>query len=181
MFLATRHGNGAECVSCIVYFKVFGPWQGPWHCFYYCLWKGGSPLFAFRSTLAHTKDSIHGGDHEPIHEQHSSSTSDSGNREEVTTSLSYGHGVSVWTRWEGDNARESRATVSWVWESLVKQSRDLALLSQEMHVNTRRMESKNRNEDFEKLFEGRDFPFESFFPCSRCCSLMNVFKKIDYF
>lgn len=119
MFLATRHGNGAECVSCIVYFKVFGPWQGPWHCFYYCLWKGGSPLFAFRSTLAHTKDSIHGGDHEPIHEQHSSSTSDSGNREEVTTSLSYGHGVSVWTRWEGDNARESRATVSWVWESLV--------------------------------------------------------------
>lgn len=44
----------------------------------------------------------------------------------------------------------------------MKQSRDLALLSQEMHVNTRRMESKNRNEDFEKLFEGRDFPFESF-------------------
>lgn len=81
----------------------------------------------------------------------------------MTTSLSYGHSVSVWTRWEGDNARESRATVSWVWESLVKQSRDLALLSQEMHVNTRRMESKNRNEDFEKLFEGRDFPFESLF------------------
>lgn len=62
----------------------------------------------------------------------------------------------------GGQCGESRATVSWVWESLVKQSRDLALLSQEMHVNTRRMESKNRNEDFEKLFEGRDFPFESF-------------------
>lgn len=160
MFLGWKRSR--VCAPCIL--RYLGRGRGPGTVSIIVSERVAAPFFAFRSTLAHTI---------LLFTSRRSRTAfilhlDSGNREEVTTSLSYGHGVSVWTRWEGDNARESRATVRWVWESRVKQSRNLALLSQEMHVNTRRMESNSRNEDFEEVCccLGSEIFHSNLFPCS---------------
>lgn len=128
--------------TCIVYFKVFEPWhRGPATVSIIVSERVAAPFLPFRLPSRTRFHSIHeGGDHEPIHERHSSSTSDPAeSRRSDNFSLLRPRSVSVWTRWEGDNARESRATVRWVWESPVKQS-NLAFTSlQEMHVNTGRI------------------------------------------
>lgn len=105
--------------TCIVYFKVFEPWhRGPATVSIIVSERVAAPFLPFRLPSRTRFYSIHeGGDHEPIHERHSSSTSDPGeSRRSDNFSLLRPRSVSVWTRWEGDNARESRATVRWVWE-----------------------------------------------------------------
>lgn len=149
MFLAWKR------VSCIL--RYLGRGTGAPPLFLLLSLKGWQPPFCLSALPSRTRFySIHeGGDHEPIHERHSSSTSDPGeSRRSDNFSLLRPRSVSVWTRWEGDNARESRATV---WESSVKQS-NLAFTSlQEMHVNTGRI---SRN-----CFWGEVFHL-NLFPCS---------------